>query len=124
MTIHETPHTIRRIGQYEIVDTIARGGMAVVYRARQPRLSRIAALKQLDIQSDDGTMLERFMRESRIAGALEHPNIVTVFEFLEQDGVPYIAMEYLARGSLRPWIGRLTQPQAFGVLEGARARAP
>ena len=113
--------TIGRAGEYEIVDTIARGGMAIVFRARQPSLSRITALKRLDLRSDDPTVLARFMRESRVGAALEHPNIVSVFDFFEDKGVPYIAMEYLERGSLRPWIGRLSEPQVFGVLEGILA---
>jgi hypothetical protein len=121
MSAHETFHTIRRVGQYEIVKEIGKGGMAIVYRARQPRLGRAVALKQLNRENDDGSLLERFRRESRIAGALEHPNIVTVFECLEEDGVPYIAMEYLGRGPLRSRMGSLTHPQIFGVIEGLLA---
>ena len=56
-----------------------------------------------------------------MAAALDHPNIVTVFDFFEHDGVPYIAMEYLPRGTLRPWIGQLIATQIFGVLEGVLA---
>jgi hypothetical protein len=115
------PSSLRRVGGYEIVDVIARGGMAVVFRARQPALSRIAALKQLDLRSDDPRMVARFVRESRLAAGLEHPHIVSVFDFFEHAGVPYIAMEYLARGSLRPFVGHLSQPQIFGVLEGVLA---
>ena len=121
MTTHENLEQLQRVGQYEIVDQIARGGMAVVYRARQRALNRTAALKRLELHGDDATMLARFMRESRVGAALEHANIVTVFDFFEHDGVPYIAMEYLSRGSLRPWIGRLSHPQVFGVLEGMLA---
>src|SRR6201986_1457648 len=63
-------------------------------------------------------MAERFVRESRLAGSLNHPNIVTVLEYFEHDGVPYIAMEYVPGGSLRPHVGRLSLPQLIGVLEG------
>ena len=56
-----------------------------------------------------------------MAGSLNHPNIVTVLDFFEHDGVPHIAMEYLERGSLRASIGALTRPQALGVLEGVLA---
>ena len=52
-------------------------------------------------------MAARFVRESRLAGALNHPSIVTVLDFFEHDGTPYIAMEYVPRGSLRPWVGHL-----------------
>jgi serine/threonine protein kinase len=94
--------------------------MAVVYVARQSRLGRRVALKQVDLRGGSD-VVERFVREARTAGSLNHPNIVTVLDFFEHDDVPYIAMEYLERGSLRPWIGRLTRPQALGVLEGVLA---
>ncbi len=110
-----------RIGAYEVVRLIARGGMATVYEARQPALDRAVALKRLDLRTDDPTLAERFIRESRIAASFDHPNIVTVFDFFECEAVPYIAMEYLPRGSLRPFVGRLSQPQAFGVIEGVLA---
>ena len=110
-----------RIGAYEVIRLIARGGMATVYEARQPALDRVVALKRLDLRTDDPTLVNRFIRESRVAASFEHPNIVTVFDFFEVDGVPYIAMEYLPRGSLRPCIGHLSEPQVFGVLEGILA---
>ncbi|HVL96482.1 MAG TPA: protein kinase [Solirubrobacteraceae bacterium] len=106
-----------RIGGYEVVRRIASGGMATVYEARQTALGRTVALKRLDLHTDDRSMVERFIQESRLSASFEHPNIVTVFDFFEWEGVPYIAMEYLERGSLRPWIGSLTPPQVFGVLE-------
>ena len=65
--------------------------------------------------------MQRFLRESRIAGSLQHANIVTVHDYFEHDGAPYIAMEYVARGSLRPLVGRLTLAQIVGVLEGLLA---
>src|SRR3712207_1871334 len=95
--------------------------MATVYEARQPALDRAVALKRLDLQSTAATLAARFVREGRIAASLSHPNIVTVFDFFECDGVPYIAMEYLPRGSLRSWIGRTSPAQAFRVLEGVLA---
>jgi hypothetical protein len=110
-----------RIGAYEVVRLIARGGMATVYEARQPALDRLVALKRLDLRTDDHKLVDRFIRESQIGAAFDHPNIVTVFDFFEAGGVPYIAMEYLPRGSLRPFIGALSEPQVFGVLEGMLA---
>ena len=110
-----------RIGAYEVVRLIARGGMATVYEARQPALDRLVALKRLDLRTDDQKLVDRFIRESQIGAAFDHPNIVTVFDFFEAGGVPYIAMEYLPRGSLRPIIGELSEPQVFGVLEGMLA---
>src|SRR3954451_24804162 len=96
--------------------------MAVVYLARQPALARSVALKERSpFLAGDPALAQRFIREARVGGALSHPNVVTVFDFLEQEGVPYIAMEYLERGSLRPFVGRLSFPQVAGVLEGVLA---
>ena len=62
------------------------------------------------------------MRESRLAGSLNHPNIVTVHDFFEDHGTPYIAMEYLERGSLRPLVdAQLTFAEVAGVLDGMLA---
>src|SRR3954462_4440343 len=96
--------------------------MAVVYLARQPALARSVALKELaPFLAGDPALAQRFIREARVAGSLSHPNVVTVYDCLEQDGVPYIAMEYLERGSLRPFVGTLSLAQAAGVLEGLLA---
>ena len=110
--------TGQRVGSYEIVRVLARGGMAVVYLAYQPALDREVALKQLDLDIQDVTIAQRFVREARMAAGLDHPNVVTLFDFFEHDGVPYIAMEYVSGGSLRPLVGDLRLPQVFGVLEG------
>lgn len=110
-----------QVGSYEVLRVLARGGMAVVYLARQPALDRDVALKRLQLESDDPTLAQRFVREARLAATLDHPNVVTLFDFFEDDGVAYIAMEYVRGGSLRPLVGRLTQPQVFGVLEGILA---
>jgi serine/threonine protein kinase len=107
-----------RIGGYEVVRLIARGGMATVYEAFQPALERSVALKQLDLRSSDPRAAERFLNEARVSARFNHPNIVTVFDFIEADGVPYIAMEFLPRGSLRPLVEDLTLAQVFGVVQG------
>ena len=112
----------RQVGRYLIVREIGRGGMAAVYLARQADLDRDVALKELNaFHAADPAFAERFVRESRVAGSMNHPNIVTVFEFLNENGTPYIAMEYLERGSLRPFVGHTTLAQTIGVLEGALA---
>jgi predicted Ser/Thr protein kinase len=111
----------QRVGSYEIVRVLARGGMAVVYLAHQPALDRDVALKQLDLQTADPSLAQRFVREARLAAGLDHPNVVTLFDFFEAGGVPFIAMEYVGGGSLRPLVGRLSLPQVFGVLEGVLA---
>ena len=113
--------SVERVGNYEIVRMLARGGMAVVFLVRQPALDREVVLKRLDLESDDPTLAQRFVMEAQLAATLDHPNIVTLFDFFEHDGVPYIAMEYVAGGSLRGLIGSLTMPQVFGIVEGILA---
>ena len=96
--------------------------MAVVHLAHQLDLGRDVALKELaGLHATDPTAAIRFVREARLAGSLRHTNIVTVLEYFEHGGVPFIAMEYLERGPLRPLVGRLTDPQVVGVLSGILA---
>jgi hypothetical protein len=114
--------TLRGLGRYEILDEIGTGGMATVYLARQIDLGRLVALKELSaVAASDTLSARRFVRESRLAGSLNHPNIVTVHDFFEDHATPYIAMEYLERGSLRPLIDDLGFAQIAGVLEGLLA---
>ena len=110
------------IGQYEVIREIGRGGMAVVYLARQPRLDRLLVLKELAARhSADASFAERFLREAMLSASLSHPNIVTVHDYFENEGVAYITMEYLERGSLRPYIGHLTLAQVLGALDDVLA---
>jgi tRNA A-37 threonylcarbamoyl transferase component Bud32 len=116
------PDVLKRVGRFDLLRVIGRGGAAVVYLALQRDLQRHVALKELSpYHLADSTFAERFVEESRLAGAMNHPNVVTVHEFFEDAGVPYIAMEYLPHGSLRQYIGRLTTAQIVGVLEGVLA---
>jgi tRNA A-37 threonylcarbamoyl transferase component Bud32 len=113
---------LRNVGRYELLGVIGRGGAAIVYLAHQRDLERQVALKELaPIRAGDETFAARFIAESRITSSMNHPNVVTVHEFFEEDGIPYIAMEYLPRGSLRQYIGALTTGQIAGVLEGVLA---
>jgi serine/threonine protein kinase len=113
---------VRTVGRYEILRELGRGGMAAVYLARQIDLDRHVALKELGaFHTADPAFAERFLRESRVAGSLSHPNIVTVHEYFEHEGTPFIAMEYLPRGSLRPLMNELALPQIAGVMEGLLA---
>jgi hypothetical protein len=117
------PTPIRSVGRYDLLEVIGRGGAAVVYLAYQSDLRRRVALKELAPfqAAADPTFAGRFAEESRVAGSLSHPNIVTVHEYFEYEGVPFIAMEYLSQGSLRPYVGTLTLAQIAGVLEGVLA---
>jgi hypothetical protein len=114
--------TQRGLGRYEILNEIGRGGMATVYLARQVDLGRLVALKELSaVAASDTLSARRFVRESRLAGSLNHPNIVTVHDFFEDHATPYIAMEFVERGALRPVIDGLTFSQVAGVIEGVLA---
>ena len=88
--------------RYEFVEEIARGGMGVVYKARDTFLNRIVAVKLLgeDLR-DNETAVKYFLREARAAAALAHPNIVTIFDAGEQEGEYYIAMEYVDGKTLK-----------------------
>lgn len=93
-----------KIGRYEILDQIGAGATATVYRARDPLIERTVAIKtvSLDQLRQDGADAEsRFLREAQSAGRLSHPNIVTIYDVGEADGVAYIAMEYLSGATLR-----------------------
>ncbi len=116
------PDVMKTVGRYEILREVGRGGMAMVYLARQTDLDRFVALKELGaFHASDPSFAQRFLRESRVAGSLSHPNICTVHDYFEHDGTPYIAMEYIERGSLRPYVGTMNQAQIGGVLEGLLA---
>jgi len=89
----------QKIGRYEIVEEKGRGAMGAVYIARDPAMDRIVALKTIHSLALSGPQAdefrERFYREARAAGGLSHPGIVTIFDVGEQDGVPYLVMEFI-----------------------------
>jgi eukaryotic-like serine/threonine-protein kinase len=88
-------------GRYRVADVLGRGGMAVVYLARDDELDRPVAIKVLAGHlADDTTFRHRFVREARLAAGLSHPNIVQIYDAGEDDGHPYIVMEYVDGRSL------------------------
>lgn len=99
------------IGEHEILDEIARGGMGVIYRAREPHSGRIVALKCiLAYQGDSDQALARFRREAETAARLDHPNIVPIYHVGETaDGSPFFTMKYATNGSLLQARGPLRQ---------------
>lgn len=85
-----------RIGKYEVLDILGRGGMGVVYRARDTRIGRNVAIKTLtEGFAGNADMLKRFYQEAGHTGNLRHPNIVIIYDFGDENGLPYIVMEYL-----------------------------
>lgn len=96
-----------RIAAYEVEQEIGRGGMAVVYRARDLRLGRTVALKLLapELARND-VFRKRFVHESQVAAAIDHPHIIPVFEAGETEGVLYIAMRYVKGLDLRALLDR------------------
>ena len=104
-----------RIGPYEVLALLGSGGMGEVFRARDSRLGRNVALKMLPPAfARDRERLERFEREARAAGALQHPGIVTVFDVGTHEGVPFIVSELIEGESLRAVLQR-------GAMKPARA---
>ncbi|MHB1556720.1 MAG: WD40 repeat domain-containing serine/threonine protein kinase [Isosphaeraceae bacterium] len=106
-----------QIEGYEILGVLGAGGMGIVYRARQPRLDRLVALKM--IRAGDGARpddLDRFEAEARAVAAIDHPNIIKIFAIGERDGLPYFSLEFLEGGSLAQRIDGKPQP----VEESAR----
>jgi len=99
----------KKLGRYEIVRELGKGAMGVVYEGLDPNISRRVAIKtaRRDVLESSGLaseMMERFLREARAAGNLSHPNIITIYDSAEEDGLAYIAMEYLEGGDLRDTI--------------------
>src|SRR5512139_3378507 len=91
----------KTLGQFEILEAIGQGGMAMVYRARQPAMNRLVALKVLSSpMTANPTFLARFMQEAQMIASLEHAHILPVYDLGEQDGIVYIAMRYMPHGTL------------------------
>jgi eukaryotic-like serine/threonine-protein kinase len=105
-------------GRYELVSTLGKGGMGVVYLARDRKLDEEVALKVLrpDVMRDDPTLLERFKQEIKLARRITHRNILRTHDFDEADGTPYISMEYLEGVTLKDLIsGKGALPVGVGL---------
>ncbi len=121
----------RRIGHYDILSLLGVGGMGEVYLAYDAQLDRRIALKLLPLQfTADPELVERFKREARAASATNHPNIITIYEIGQEDGVHFIATEFVAGQTLRQRLTGGGAPlgeiialalQIAGALEAAHA---
>src|SRR4051795_24112 len=128
----EDPRLGTEIAGYRIEERIGRGGMGVVYRAQHLNLQRRAAIKIIAPElAESGGFHERFSREARIAAALQHPNIVTIYDAGEVDGLLYLAMQYIegsdlaavlrTQGRLRPYRAIDVCRQVAAALDAAHA---
>jgi serine/threonine-protein kinase len=110
---------VQSVGQFVLRDEIGRGGMGVVYRAWQPSLGRMVALKMILAGHHAGPgAVSRFVREGQAVARLDHPNVVRVHDLGEHNGLPYLAMELVEGGSLqKPLSGGPLDPRsAVGLL--------
>src|SRR5437899_5507953 len=98
----DVPDTQWYLGKYELLEEIARGGMGVIYRARQRHSRRIVAVKRvLSYQADSHETLERFRREAEAVASLDHPNILPIYEVGEsEDGLPFFSMKFATGGKI------------------------
>ena len=127
------PHLGRVVAGYRIEERIGRGGMGLVYRAEHLNLRRRAAIKIIAPELAEASgFRERFNREARIAAALQHPNIVTVYDAGEESGLLYLAMQYIegsdlsavlrSQGRLRPYRAIDVCRQVAAALDAAHAQ--
>jgi serine/threonine-protein kinase len=108
------------IGEYRVMDFLGAGGMGEVYRAVHSKIGRVVAVKLLTQTSRNATFVERFLNEARIQANLNHPNIATLYDFLEINGQPCIVMEYIEGLSLDELIrarGCLSVPEALRIFQ-------
>jgi|GEM_PF-6198936 len=113
--------SFQTLGKYELLEKLGEGGFGVVYKARDPALNVLRALKVLHpILLADSRFIARFQKEARIAAQLEHPHLVPVYELGEEKGRYYLVMKYLPGGSLKDRLsreGKLSFAQACQILE-------
>src|SRR6516162_9346179 len=107
---------------YEMIEEIDRGGMGVVYKARQVGLNRLVALKMSRSRSASAAQRERFRSEAEAVAKLRHPNIVQIFEVGEADGRPFFSMEFMEGGSLADHLAGTPMP-AVAAAEMIRTLA-
>jgi len=114
---HEATLVGRTISHYQVLSLLGAGGMGEVYLARDPRLDRTVALKILPGEfAADADRMQRFTREAKAASALNHPNVATIYDVGESDGISFIAMEHVEGETLLARISRrMTPPEVVDI---------
>ena len=133
----ESSEVLPSVPGYELLAILGRGGMGVVYKALDTRLNRIVALKMLLGGEHAGAdRMARFRREAETVARLQHPNIVQIYEVGDHTGVPYCALEYVARTHAGEWMngrsirprdaraGRNAGPRPVGTGQSSARRSP
>src|SRR5262249_5963679 len=117
----QQPDEIGRLGPYRVLKILGAGGMGVVYLAEDPQLGRSIALKvMLPAMAASASSKQRFLREARAAGMIEHDHVITIYQVGEDRGVPYLAMPLLKGESLDDRLKREGQLPPATVLRIGR----
>jgi eukaryotic-like serine/threonine-protein kinase len=119
----ESDRSVTTIGRYEILKTLGKGAMGVVYKARDPLLDRVVAVKTIMSPAGSGkrvraAYIERFQREAKAAAKMQHPSIVTIFDVGVDNGAPFMVLEYLPGESLADRLDRVRLPLGKGIQIG------
>jgi tRNA A-37 threonylcarbamoyl transferase component Bud32 len=118
--------TGQKLGRYQIIEALGQGGMASVYKAYDTSLERFVAIKIIRVDLDDlndGEFLKRFQREARALAQLDHPYILKVLDYGEQEGLPYLVMPFVQGGTLKERMGAAMPYQKAAALLVPIARA-
>ena len=119
---------MQQVGRYQIVGELGRGAMGIVYKALDPAIGRTVAIKSIRLRdltdpSERDRLRERLFREAQSAGILSHPNIVTIYDIMEADGLAYIFMEFVNGPTLEKMLGAPQAPDKESLLSFLRQTA-
>jgi serine/threonine-protein kinase len=120
--------SVRQVGRYQIAEELGRGAMGVVYKAQDPAIGRVVAIKSIRLtdftdETERQRMHDRLFREAQSAGVLSHPNIVTIYDIAEEDGMAFIFMEYVNGPTLEKLLSAHRAPERETLLSLLRQTA-